>query len=300
MPTNNGVLSPITNKVSKHLFDIDTKSIIERYNNEIAINVAYLFEDIDKISVYECLDTGYRFFYPFSIAGDGYFYEQLEPIPWYYDDWKWDYKAAIKYISNGVSVLDIGCGEGKFLDYLKRNKNCNCIGLELNKRAKDIAVENGLSVKNELIQVHAKDNLNSYDVVMYFQVLEHIESIHEFIKSSIDSLKPGGKLILAVPNNEPYYLTYDKYSLLNLPPHHMGWWNEKSLNALQKYFPIELMSIVKQPLEHYKTYTDSYLKNKFPNSTFMQKILHNFYKTYFYLKRNKINGASIMAVYKKK
>lgn len=300
MDKSTTITSPVTQGSVNFLYSIPKKKIVDSYLQESNIDVSYLFKNIDSISIYECVDTGYRFFYPFNIDGDSPFYEKLEQISWYYAQWKWDYDVAEKYILKDSNVLDIGCGEGKFLSFLKNDRNCNCVGLELNEKAKQIACNNNLNVENEFIQSHAETNKNKYDVVTFFQVLEHISQIDSFLKSAIEVAKPGGKIILAVPNNEPYYLTYDKDHFLNLPPHHMGWWNEKSLRSLAKLYPLELVEIIKQPLEHYTSYGKNFLRERLKLPHFLVKILTPIAKIYFYLNRKNINGASIMAIYTKK
>jgi 2-polyprenyl-3-methyl-5-hydroxy-6-metoxy-1,4-benzoquinol methylase len=297
---NEIVLSPITKKDARLLFDIDATFLTQEYKKEVNIDITQLLKGNKSIRLYECEDTGFRFFYPSDIDGDGRFYEQLEQISWYYAEWKWDYEIAKNFIQPNTSVLDIGCGEAKFLDYLKRKKNCECTGLELNEKAKEIACKKGLNVLNQFVQDHAVENSNKYDIVTFFQVLEHIAEIDSFLKAAVACAKPGGKIILAVPNNEPYFLTYDKMHFLNLPPHHMGWWNRKSLTELEKYYGLKLERIETQPLEHFTAYTKCYLANTMPSSSFMQKALYPFFKVLFYLRRNKINGASIMAIYTKK
>ncbi|MBK8144104.1 MAG: class I SAM-dependent methyltransferase [Bacteroidetes bacterium] len=245
------------------------------------------------------MDTGYRFFYPFEIDGDGPFYEKLELISWYYADWKWDYEIAKKFISLKTIVLDIGCGEGKFLNYLIKNKECFCTGLELNEKAQTIAVDNGIRVFREFVQDFCKENESQFDVVTFFQVLEHIADVHSFLTSALLTLKTGGKVILAVPNNEPYYLKYDRLHFLNLPPHHMGWWNKKSLSSLAEFYNLRLDATIKQPLEHYSAYTNSYIQEKLPRLGYLKPIIYPILKVFFYLNRSRINGASIMAVFTK-
>ena len=295
------IKSPLTNESVKLVLEIDKRELIERYQQELNISIDGILVNCDiNIKLFECEETGFRFFYPYNIAGDGSFYEKLEGFPWYYAQWKWDYEEAAKYINDNSSVLDIGCGEGKFLSYLAADKNCVVRGLELNHKAKSIAEQNGIDVKNELIQDHAEAHEEKYDVVCFFQVLEHISEVDSFLKSAIKCCKKGGKIIIAVPNNDPYYLTFDKFHLLNLPPHHMNWWNSKSLTAISQTYNIEIEKIIIQPLEHYKGYTVNYLKNKFPSSGLAQSLFYMPFKMWFYLNRNNINGASIMAVYNKK
>ena len=72
--------------------------------------------------------------------------------------------------------------------------------------------------------------------------------MHDFIKDSLLALKPNGKLIIGVPNNNPFLFVNDKYHTLNLPPHHAGLWNKKSLKSLEQIFNIELVSLQYEPL----------------------------------------------------
>jgi methionine biosynthesis protein MetW len=293
------LVSPITNGKVKLVFEIEKEYLISRYKMDLNIETESIFQNTKTIQLYECVETGFRFFYPLDIAGDGKFYEQLEIIPWYYAQWKWDYKEGQKHIEDETKVLDIGCGEGKFLDYLTKEKKCNCNGLELNVKAKEIAVAKGLNVVNEFIQSHAETNENKYDVVTFFQVLEHIADANSFIKAAVACAKKGGKVIIAVPNNYPFFLKYDKMHLLNLPPHHMNWWDAKSLKAIAPIYNMKLETMVTQPLEHYTDYTNGFLKDRFANNLFFQKLLFKPFKLWFYLNRKSIPGASIIAVYSK-
>ena len=75
-----------------------------------------------------------------------------------------------------------------------------------------------------------------FSFICSFQVLEHVYEVYGFLNSAIALLKNKGKLIIAVPNNNPYFLKHDKYHTLNLPPHHMGIWDERSLKFIGKLF----------------------------------------------------------------
>jgi 2-polyprenyl-3-methyl-5-hydroxy-6-metoxy-1,4-benzoquinol methylase len=299
MDKNTEIRSPLTKGNVELLFEIPTSQIVERYKKELNIDISYLIGGANKVKVFECEDTGYRFFYPFEISGDGKFYEKLELIPWYYSDWKWENEVAIQYIQEKLKVLDIGCGTGKFIEVLKRSKNCDCTGLELNSRAKIVANNKGLNVKNETIQIHATNSSNQYDVVTFFQVLEHISNVDDFLKSAVDVTKTGGLIIMAVPNNEPYFLKYDKFHLLNLPPHHMGWWNETSIKKLSDLYNLSIVSIKKQPLRHYSDYARLLLTEKYRLPRRIVRFLLPFFKVYCYLNKNRIVGANIIAIFNK-
>ena len=64
----------------------------------------------------------------------------------------------------------------------------------------------------------------------------------KFIETSLKLLRKGGKLILSVPNHDSF-MGLDDENFLDMPPHHMGLWNEKSLVAIQKFFPIVVSKI---------------------------------------------------------
>ncbi len=89
--------------------------------------------------------------------------------------------------------------------------------------------------------------------------------MHDFIKNSLLALKPNGKLIIGVPNNNPYLFVNDKYHTLNLPPHHAGLWNKKSLKSLEQLFNIKLVSLQYEPLEKtYSQFLKTYINNSNP------------------------------------
>ena len=228
------IKSPLTNSTNIKLErSIKTALIIDKWQKD-GIDVSRFFVNLDEIKLYRCLDSGYRFFYPFNLEGDNQFYQDLQKFPWYYFDWKWEYNIALKQIKPGDKVLEIGCGDGSFLKKLSE-KNIKVRGLEFNEEAIKKCRERGLNVTGETIQEHAQNHKNEYDVTCSFQVMEHIADIKNALTASLGVLKKGGKLIISVPNNDSF-LGKDKFNLMNLPPHHMGLWDEKSLKNLEKFF----------------------------------------------------------------
>ncbi len=292
------VSSPITGNPATLIDSLDKEVLLEKYNSEIGIDVSVELSSVQKVELYQCPDTNYRFFHPQHIAGQGPFYEKLEKFPWYYSKEKWEYDIAEKYCQGKEDkILDIGCGEGLFLKKISTDLN-EVQGLDFNEHAVQSGLKNGLKINNQTIEEHAQDNENKYDVVTAFQILEHIPNVKSFLDAATKTLKVGGKLIIAVPNNEPYYLTYDRYHTMNWPPHHMCWWDKASLEDLSKTFPIKPMHIEKQTLSYYNSYTNIYIREKH-NDSIVGKVLKPFYKLFFYLNRKNINGASILAVYEK-
>jgi 2-polyprenyl-3-methyl-5-hydroxy-6-metoxy-1,4-benzoquinol methylase len=233
--------SPVTGSGDTQLTDTFLSShTISLYKEQFGIDVNRFFKN-DHFSMYRCNQTGYRFYHPEGLDGDGEFYASLQSKlgEGYYHGWKFENQLAYDHINPTDKVLDIGCGVGNFLVKAKE-KAAEVCGLELNEKAVAVCKQKGLSVHNELIAAHAEKKEGYYDMVCMFQVLEHIYDIRSFLDDSLKALKKGGKLIIGVPNSEPYFNSYDKYSTLNLPPHHMGLWNKEVFKKIGTIFNVEM------------------------------------------------------------
>lgn len=240
MPT-----SPVTAIKNTTLINSFLSSdIIKLYKSQFGMDVSSFFKGKSKFFLYHCNQTGYRFYGPQGMDGDGAFYAALQQKleSGYYHEWKFENQLALDLINEKDKVLDIGCGAGNFLIRAK-DKAAEVCGLELNEKAIAACKEKGLAVYDEMISVHAKKKTEYYDVVCMFQVLEHIYDVKSFLEDSVSALKKGGKLVIGVPNNEPYFLGYDKYCTLNLPPHHMGLWNKEVFEKMAPLFGLTVKEV---------------------------------------------------------
>lgn len=243
------IVSPVTgsNNVS-FIENIDSQMIIKLYQDDYRLDVSRYFNNIPNIQIYQCLDSGLRFYAPDDTAGDEQFYADFQEVLGnYYKPFRWEYSVALDMIKKEDKVLEIGTGSGIFFEKLSAKVD-DCLGLELSNKAIENARQRGLNVINELIEVHAEKHENTYDVVCFFQVLEHITNVKSFLEGAIKCLKPGGKLIIAVPNNNPHIYRYEKYYTSNLPPHHAGLWDKNSLKNLSNFFHINTLSVKIEPL----------------------------------------------------
>jgi SAM-dependent methyltransferase len=277
----------------------DTSKICYAYNT-MGIDVSRFFEGAKEVVLYECRETGYRFYYPFSTIGDADFYKDLSLNRENYYSTRWEHLKILPTIRKEDKVLEIGSGFGVFLKLLKNKGICG-EGIELNPEAITTCEKEDLKIHNVLIDEFSKQHPEQFDVVCYFQVLEHVTNVHDFIEDSLKALKPEGRLIIGVPNNNPYLFVNDKYHTLNLPPHHAGLWNLKSLKSLEKNFKVKIESVSYEPLEKtYSQFLNTYINNsnilygkilKIVNRIspiLLKKVLCNF-----------IDGRNILVVYRK-
>lgn len=101
-------------------------------------------------------------------------------------------------------ILDIGCNYGSLIANLSKKGYRNVYGLDIDKES----IEKGKK-QNKLIakkiQHYNGDRLpysdNSFDVILMFDVIEHIPKISEFLKREVHRvLRRGGTLVFQTPN----------------------------------------------------------------------------------------------------
>lgn len=125
-----------------------------------------------------------------------------------------------RYKTDG-NLLDIGCGTGFFLKYVKKNSFFNPYGVEPNDKLRKVAKLNSkLNIATgSLDQIPYNDNF--FDVITCLDVLEHSININNNITELKRVLKPNGLLLLQVPNYKSYmaYITGEKWDWWSIPDH---------------------------------------------------------------------------------
>ena len=161
-------------------------------------NVRQLFNGVDSLEKYLCANCKLEFFYPF-VPGDDEFYSKLGQEDWYYlHEDKTEFSYSVKYIQDGDSVLDIGSGRGAFTKYI--DKNITYTGLDLSSKAIKYAQEENINVLEQTIESYANTNKEIHDVVVAFQVLEHIVSPVNFLSRFKNNLKDTSYIYIEVPD----------------------------------------------------------------------------------------------------
>jgi 2-polyprenyl-3-methyl-5-hydroxy-6-metoxy-1,4-benzoquinol methylase len=195
--------------------------------------------------------------------------------------------------------LEIGCGFGSFLNRLSA-EGIVAHGLEINQKAVEKAKSKGLQVESTNLSEYSDSQQGKYDVVCMFQVLEHVSDLKPIITQSLNLLKPNGRLIISVPNNDSF-IGFDNRNCLNMPPHHTGLWNQAAFEKLDRFFKMSLLKIILEPLADY--HLDWYLGVKSKNSKYLGLLIQKFPKLSKFLTnifRKHIKGHSIIAIYTKK
>lgn len=177
-----------------------------------------------QIALHRCRSCGLGFFRPAAVGGEE-FYRGLHDEDWYYPVDKPEYRFAAGFVRPSDSVLEVGGGEGAFGKLLR----CRSYRLlELNGAAVEAARLAGLDASEEDLATHARSNPAGFDVVCAFQVLEHVPDPRDFLAAAVVALRPGGRLIVSVPADDSF-VGRDRRNVLNVPPHHVTRWSDRSL-----------------------------------------------------------------------
>lgn len=285
---------------------ISKKRLIEEYKKNLDIDINEIVSSIDRIELIKCKKSGYKFFHPFHIGGDSKFYEKLQEFDWYYMPWKWEHEVCSNLINEGNKILEVGCGTGDFLEKIgNQYQNIQCIGLELNENS--IVSRKKYKILNRKIEDYSIENEGRFDIVCSFQVLEHISAVNSFLSGKIRCLKENGLLVICVPNNDSF-IKEAKFNYMNMPPHHMGLWTEKSLKMIGDEFNLEFVKVEYEPLQEH--HFDWYIKVKIEKAfgeyvgkyileIFRRIKLNKSLRKYIENRASKIHGHSILIVFKK-
>ncbi len=81
-----------------------------------------------------------------------------------------------QWVKPDSQVLDLGCGEGSLLSYLKRHKNVRGYGLEINPEKITACIANGVNViEQDLDKGLSNFEDNSIDTVIMTQALQAVQ-----------------------------------------------------------------------------------------------------------------------------
>lgn len=95
-------------------------------------------------------------------------------------------------------LLDVGCSVGLFLE-LARDSGWEAEGVEASKWSAAQARDRGLSVHNQVFE-EVRLPEASFDVVCFWDVLEHVPSPRLVLERAHRILRPGGVLVVSTPN----------------------------------------------------------------------------------------------------
>jgi len=139
-------------------------------------------------------------------------------------------RRVMRYLPEGGSLLDVGCGRGVFIGVLEK-KGYKCFGAERYRlAARDAA-------RRAKVMVGDSENMGlrsgAFDMVTFWQVLEHIENPDAAVAEAARLLKNNGRMLVQVPNPESLQARLSGPCWFHLdPPRHTQLFPLKCLDRL--------------------------------------------------------------------
>lgn len=120
--------------------------------------------------------------------------ERLAYYDWYTRGWLPEDRST--------PILDVGCGSGQFLYFLRERGFEQAIGIDRDEAQVEIGRSLGLNAVCSSVEDFLADDRESYGLVAMLDILEHFtrEELFTLLESVTARLAPGGRLIASVPN----------------------------------------------------------------------------------------------------
>lgn len=190
----------------------------------------------------------------------------------------------IPHFKPGGRLLDVGCSWGRYLRQMQQ-LGWGVYGLEYNPSATNKA-RSLLNVEEDQIQnnvIEEAEFPDSYfDVIQLSMVLEHLHHPMKALKKIHKMLKPGGQLIISVPNiNGIEVKLYKKYSYTLHVPAHLNHFSPGSLARalgdnefkIDKFIFHHFERDLLAPLEYKKSRFYNLFHNKYVRKLFIKPLV---------------------------
>lgn len=197
----------------------------------------------------------------------------------------------LKFPKN-IRLLDVGCGEGKFLKSIYFLGYKNIVGIEpfaLHTQTKPFPI-----IRKNMNEINGK-----FDVITFNHVLEHIEDIHKTLQNCRELLSKSGTIIIRVPVKDSYAFDFYRENWVQWDaPRHLQLLTKKSFELICEKNGCDLKDYYCDSYKFQFTGSEKYklgFSYQTSNNIFGKKELKNFTKKAIDLNREN-RGDQIVAV----
>lgn len=145
------------------------------------------------------------------------------------------YRKLPVFKKPSIKILEFGCGNGNRLEFF-HNLKFDIVGVDMSRG--DIEAIQSKGMKAQCIDIQTLPEHfepNSFDVIMCFDVLEHIPNLEVFFSKILPLIRPGGWIVAGLPAQDsiPVRVFKEDYVALNEVPRHVS---VPSVKGTEKFF----------------------------------------------------------------
>ena len=116
-------------------------------------------------------------------------------------DERWEATGMLlRMIPEGARVLDVGCGTGSISCLVRDLRRAEVVGIEPNPERARLAGQRGIPVVVGTYDDGIVRRHGAFDVVLFADVLEHLEDPASMLRQVRGALAPGGRVLASIPN----------------------------------------------------------------------------------------------------
>lgn len=154
-------------------------------------------------------------------------------------------KYELDKVNDNTNILDIGCGNPSFLKIVKQNLNINCTGIDFSDIGWQDKSYTNLILKKVSIEDFKTNQL--FDIITLWHYLEHDYNPQETVDKLYTLLKPGGKVIIEVPD-------YNSITAKTQKEFWQGWHSPRHVSLFSKKSFFTLFNEEKWTMISHKNY----------------------------------------------
>ncbi len=209
---------------------------------------------LEPFSVLQCDSCGVGFTWPVPLDLAPFYPQQYREyngyILWALKVlYRWRARQWAAHFTQAGNLLEIGCGPGIML-HAFREMGWEVTGLERSDEAAEVGRRLlGLDIRS--CSVGDLPEGPKYDLIILFQVLEHMPQPIAIVRECARRLKPGGRIVLSVPDFESWQARFGGTGWMHLDvPRHLYHFSSRSISGLLRRCGFDQPSIAYASFEH--------------------------------------------------
>ncbi|HVT65882.1 MAG TPA: class I SAM-dependent methyltransferase [Mycobacteriales bacterium] len=174
-----------------------------------------------------------------------------------------------------VKLLDVGCGDGRILDYYRAARpDLETWGLDINGDALAIAAKAGHKTVQGAFEKDVELPKGYFDVVIARHVIEHVEDPVVFARNAAALLRPGGVFLAACPDfGSADAKRFRGHWGGNHFPRHWWFFDGDAMRKVAEHVGLECVAIDHELNPVFWTWTmHSALKDRYPTAKWVDAV----------------------------